>query len=340
MNKRGFNVLFVVHRYAPFPGGSEANVQNMAEGLVSRGHNVTVLAGESKGDLNKVRVTGDVNCLAQPWDLIIVHGGDVNTQNIAHVNAAVIKAPVLYLIIKPSSTDVCRHGLRYHDYIGYGTSMDIDHIKKWGVLPKARRMRYGLNPDKVISDAVCPIETDRTYFVSSGGFWPHKGHKELAHEWNRSDIDADLYLIGYGALDFAGEDTDRVKWIKGPEHNEVMAWVANANGYIMNSFEEGFGLVLVEAMMNRTPWYARNIAGAHDMKEYGTIYSTEQQLIAYLKERLHNEDPNNWMNRKKGAAVQKAYKYAMQEHTVDQAVDDIEDVLLEISMKWMKQNNG
>jgi len=312
----------------------------MAEGLVARGHNVTVLAGENKGDLNKVRVTGDINCLAAPWDLIIIHGGDVNTQNIAHVNAAVIKAPTLYLIIKPSSTDVCRHGLKYHDYIGYGTSMDIEHIKKWGVMSKARRMRYGLNPEKVITLNSAPIVIKRPYFVSSGGFWPHKGHKELADAWNRSDIEADLFLIGYGNYDAMGKDTDRVTWLSGLEHDEVMDWVAGANGYIMNSFEEGFGLVLVEAMMNRTPWYARDIAGAHDMKDYGTIYSTEQQLIGYLKERLHNEDPNNWQLKKRGAAVEKAYKYAMQEHTVDQAVDDIEDVLLEISMKWMKQNNG
>ena len=71
-------LLFVVHRYAPFPGGSEVNTQNMAEGMLARKHDVTVLAHEHQGDLNGVKVSNDYNTLLnQKWDLIIVHGGDV-----------------------------------------------------------------------------------------------------------------------------------------------------------------------------------------------------------------------------------------------------------------------
>jgi len=69
-------LLFVVHRYAPYPGGSENYVRDMAEECVSRGHEVWVFTGEHKGDLNGVRVTSDANILGQIFDLIIVHGGD------------------------------------------------------------------------------------------------------------------------------------------------------------------------------------------------------------------------------------------------------------------------
>ena len=71
-------LLFVVHRYAPYPGGSEYYVQNMAEEMLKRKHEVTVLAHEHKGDYNGVIASNDYNTiLNQPWDLIIVHGGDV-----------------------------------------------------------------------------------------------------------------------------------------------------------------------------------------------------------------------------------------------------------------------
>ena len=43
-------ILYVVHRYAPYPGGSENYVRDMAEETVSRGHDVTELACEHKGD--------------------------------------------------------------------------------------------------------------------------------------------------------------------------------------------------------------------------------------------------------------------------------------------------
>ena len=70
-------ILFVVHRYAPYPGGSEINVQNMAEELLARGHDVTVLAETHQGDYNGVKLTSDYQRLGEPWNLIIVHGGDV-----------------------------------------------------------------------------------------------------------------------------------------------------------------------------------------------------------------------------------------------------------------------
>ena len=56
-------LCFVVHRYAPFPGGSEYYVQQMAEEALSRGHDVTVLAGEHRGSLNGVKVNSEVGSL-------------------------------------------------------------------------------------------------------------------------------------------------------------------------------------------------------------------------------------------------------------------------------------
>ena len=140
-------LLFVVHRYYPFPGGSEYYVRDMAEEMLKRKHDVTVLAHEHQGDQNGVKVSNDYNTiLNQKWDLIIVHGGDVISQNVIHTYAEQMKSPVLYLIIKPSESEICIQGLKQHRFIGYGTSMDIEHIKKFKQQHKARRVRYGIVP--------------------------------------------------------------------------------------------------------------------------------------------------------------------------------------------------
>ena len=92
-------LLFAVHRYAPFPGGSEYYVQAMAEEALSRGHEVAVFAGENQGDYNGVKVTSDPQILGWPWDLIVVHGGDVGLQNFVISNATRIPSPILYMLI-------------------------------------------------------------------------------------------------------------------------------------------------------------------------------------------------------------------------------------------------
>jgi glycosyltransferase involved in cell wall biosynthesis len=308
-------LLYVVHRYVPFPGGSEYYVRDMAEESLARGHDVTVLAHEHKGDQNGVKVTNDYNILAQNWDLIIVHGGDVISQNIVHYNAFNLKFPVVYMLIKPSESDICLNGMKHHRFIAYSTSMDIEHIKKHGYLSKARRVRHGIVPDSTIVPA---LPYDKTFYVSAGGFYPHKAMIPLAEAWKRSNIKNELHLYGYGEGPMPKE-TDRVKVFFGKSKPDVMIAINNAKAYIMNSYEEGFGLVLLEAMMNHTPWFARNIAGAKDMAEYGYTYETEEQLMYYL-ETMDTLD----------AKVQSAYNYAMANHTIKQTVNDIEDILREV----------
>ena len=75
------SLLFVVHRYPPYRGGSEYYVQQMAEESLKRGYTVSVFTNDHMGDLNGVRVTSDSNILDEPFDLIIVHGGGCNNQN-------------------------------------------------------------------------------------------------------------------------------------------------------------------------------------------------------------------------------------------------------------------
>jgi glycosyltransferase involved in cell wall biosynthesis len=311
-------VLFVVHRYAPYPGGSEYYVRDMAEEMLRRKHDVTVLAHEHQGDQNGVIVSNDYNTiLNQKWDLIVVHGGDVISQNIVHVNADKLQSPVLYMIIKPSDSEVCVNGLRHHRFLGYSTSMDIEHLKKFGVESKGRRIRHGID----INSTRVPRNRQDTkkIFVSAGGFWAHKGMAPLAYDFTKANVpNMELHLYGYGEEHLIPAESHNVKCFYGKEKHEVMQAIANSDGYIMNSFEEGFGLVLLEAMMNKVPWFARDIAGAHDMCYYGTLYNNEKELINTLRKYKKND-----------RKIEDAYNYVMANHTIQDTCNDIEDVLLE-----------
>ena len=309
-------LLFVVHRYAPFPGGSEYYVQNMAEEMLRRKHDVTVLAHNHQKDYNGVKVSNDYNTiLNQKWDLIIVHGGDVISQNIVHINADKLQSPVLYLIVKPSESEVCLNGLKHHRFLGYSTTMDIEYLKKHGVLNRGRRVRHGIVPDQYVRQK----NTDKTIFVSAGGFWEHKAMTPLAEAFVKANIpNAELHLYGYGEKHLMPKETDNVKCFYGKSKTDVLLSISEADAYILNSYEEGFGLVLLEAMMNKTPWYARNIAGAKDMCYYGTVYKTEEELMELLRNHTRNEKK-----------IEDAYNYVMCNHTIQDTCNDIEDVLLE-----------
>jgi glycosyltransferase involved in cell wall biosynthesis len=309
-------LLFVVHRYAPFPGGSEYYVQNMAEEMLKRKHQVTVLAHEHQGDLNEVTVTNDYNAvLNQKWSLVIVHGGDVISQNIIHINANEMQSPVLYMIVKPSDSPTCVQGLNNHRFLGYSTSMDVEHLKKYDVMNKGRRIRHGIVPDLHLRER----NKDKKIFVSAGGFWAHKAMTPLAQAFTEAKIpNAELHLYGYGEENLMPTETDNVKCFFGKDKTDVLLAIAGAEAYIMNSYEEGFGLVLLESMMNKTPWYARNIAGAKDMCYHGTVYETEEELIKLLRKHKRNDKK-----------IEDAYNYVMCNHTIQDTANDIEDILLE-----------
>jgi glycosyltransferase involved in cell wall biosynthesis len=313
-------VLFVVHRYAPFPGGSEYYVQNMAEEMLKRQHEVFVLAHEHQGEYNGVKVSNDYQqVLNQRWDLIVVHGGDCISQNIIHANAGPLlenKQNVLYLIVKPSDSPICVNGLRQHRFLGYSTSMDVEHLRKYDVEEKGRRIRHGIPPLQYMR---AKKDYDKLTFVSAGGFWEHKAMTPLAEAFTKANIpNAELHLYGYGEQHLMPTDTHNVKCFFGKSKTDILFAIGEADAYILNSYEEGFGLVLLEAMMNRTPWYARAIAGAKDMCYYGTTYQNEQELMELLRNYEYND-----------CQVEDAYNYVMCNHTIQDTCNDIEDVLLE-----------
>ena len=315
-------ILFVVHRYAPYPGGSENNVKNMAEEMVRRGVETWVFAGQHQGDLNGVHVSNNLEILLHPWNLIIVHGGDVNVQNFVLEHAPNIPSPILYLLILPSNSPTCVKALQTARYIGASTLADWRHVKKHGVEMKCMQYRYGINLDDSVSES--PQGAFRTrygitteyMFISCGGYWPNKNMVRLVEAFRKANRkDVTLVLTGYDCWQSAPVigPTDQIKVLMMPDRREVLAGIKDADLYIMHSTSEGFGIVLLEAMLNHTPWAAYFMAGAETMRDYGFTYQWEEELIAYMRQFKGVSDLTR----------DEAYSYTVGNHTNKQCVDDI-----------------
>ena len=310
-------ILYVVHRYAPYPGGSENYVRDMAEETLGRGHEVAVFTGEHKGDWNGVRVSGDPNILMEKWDLIVVHG-DASAQNIVHMNSHIIPSDILYMIIRPVATEICLKALYNSKYIGCSSLADWDHVKKYNVLDKAVEIRHGIDPKISVGKPGFKekygIKTNKM-FLSAGGFWQNKAFDELVDSFNKSNpTDTTLILTGYdNRSNLMPAASEFVKPFLIDDRDEVMSAISEADLYVLNSYEEGFGLVLLESMLNNTPWAAKNIAGAATMREYGFVYNTQDQLIEYMKN----------FNRLGLISSDKTYDYVVNNRMISNTVDDI-----------------
>ena len=315
MNKK---ICFVVHRYAPFPGGSEYYVQQMAEECVQRHLDVTVVAGEHKGDLNGVRVTNEAEGLLDK-DLVVVHGGDVGVQNFVLSNASRINSPVLYMLIKPSESPICLQALKDVKYIGCSAPEDWEHVKKFDVENKSHKVIHGISPTDCIGTKgrfkdKYGIPKDKRMFLSCGGYWPNKKMIELAIAFEQADLkDAVLVTTGYdNRHNLMPTARGNIIPLMVEDPMDIKDAIADADCYVMNSDAEGFGLVVLESMINKTPWIARNIAGAKLLANHGQVYDTEEQLTELLKDFTRDD-----------RKVAEAYEYVIKNHLIKNTVDDI-----------------
>ena len=317
-------LLFVVHRYAPYPGGSEYYTAAMAEEALSRGHEVAVFAGEHQGEYNSVHVTSDPQILGRPWDLIVVHGGDVGVQNFVLSNASRIPSPILYMLILPSNSEVCVAALKECAYLGWSTPDDINHIRKHGQNDKARRVRHGIKLNESLGKPGFKAKHGITkrMFLSCGGYWPNKKMRELAEVFTKAGLeDAMLVTTGYdNRMDLMPTASDCVLPLMIADKTEVLSAISEADCYLMHSNQEGFGLVILESMLNQTPWISRQIAGAAMLNKFGQTYQTDGQLINLLK----NFDPIIY-------DLPAAKQHILDNHTIRSTVDDIEHIIAERS---------
>mmetsp|Transcript_56249 Transcript_56249/g.99362 ORF Transcript_56249/g.99362 Transcript_56249/m.99362 type:complete len:1015 (+) Transcript_56249:274-3318(+) len=330
-------VLFVVHRYYPYQGGSEYYVHWLASEAVERGWEVTVLADVHQGDQGKIRVTSDYYLLsAEHFHMIVVHGADCSTQDelLTRLACGSVASPVLYLLIKPSESETAYAGLQHARYLGWSTSLDLAHIHRHGQGAKAVHITHGVQPSAVGTPGVWrsrlgmpPRDSGSggRLFVSAGGFGPHKRMAELAEAFGQARREDDqLILFGYQAPHQDPEGyfarcraVPGVTVVFGGERQQVLDALSDADLYVMNSEWEGFGLVLLEAMLNGCEWAATAGAGAaDDLSEYGITYTSQKGLISTLRHFKRNSDH-----------AEKNRQICLHRFTVRTTVDQIEQVI-------------
>jgi len=313
--------LFVVHRSAPFSGGSEVYVHAMAKEAHRRGHEVAVLAGEHYGEFEGIRITNDANILMLKWDLIVVHGFGPSVQNFVLQIAKDIPSPILYMLILPSDDPASIKAMLDCKYLGWSTLSDINHLQKYNVANKAVHIRHGINPQECLGSLGFKNKYNITQrmFLSCGGYWHNKLMKELVDVFIKADIkDAVLVTTGYDNRSNLMPDPvpGKIIPLMIDDRKEVLSAILEADCYLMHSSQEGFGLVILESMLNLTPWIARDIAGPTLLKQFGKTYTSDDELITLLQ----NFNPKDF-------DLYLAEQHVISNHLIANTIDDIEAVV-------------
>lgn len=317
-------ILYVVHRYAPYQGGTENYVKDMAEETLSRGHEVWALAEQHKGDHHGVRLTSDPDVLErQTWDMIIVHGTQ-RWQQIMLRRFKRVASPTIFMPVEMPSDpeDKLKIGFRFADYVAYSTKEDYKFIELYGMKPKSVHIRHGINDAHCIGKPGFKkkhgISTKNMIF-SSGGYWRHKNMQNLIDNFEKANIeDTTLVLSGYwtdgGVYDNLSYDPKKTKAFVLDSRQDVLDAMVEADLYVLNSTREGFGIVLLEAMLNKLPWISRPTPGALDLEGFGHVYGDDEGLVEALK---------NF----KTYPVEEAYKEVTKNRLIKNTVDDIFKVI-------------
>jgi glycosyltransferase involved in cell wall biosynthesis len=143
--------------------------------------------------------------------------------------------------------------------------------------------------------------------------------RELASVFKSANLDdAVLVTTGYdNRMDLMPAASDNVIPLLLENKQDVFDAILEAECYLMHSSTEGFGLVLLESMLNGTPWISRHMAGAAMLAKFGRTYTSDEQLVNLLKD-FSREDFD----------LVAAKQYIMENHTIKSTVDDIEAVVL------------
>jgi glycosyltransferase involved in cell wall biosynthesis len=217
------------------------------------------------------------------------------------------------MIVRPEESKQIFPAMENSDYIACSTPTDWRFVKKYRQEHKSVQVNHSISKDDVaeLTNKSMGSVFD-PYCISVGGFWSHKGHKELSQGWS---VDNRLFMTGYNndrnwVPDVTDKSNQYLLFLENKE--DVLRHIRDAELLILNSQYEGFGLVLLEAMLNDTPWASTPVAGAEVLKDHGFVYNSLPELMEYIK---------------KGEYIKGDKQYVIDNHLTDTTVRQILDVL-------------
>jgi glycosyltransferase involved in cell wall biosynthesis len=115
-----------------------------------------------------------------------------------------------------------------------------------------------------VNNSAIPVSVKKPYILYTGNAYPHKNIEGLLQAWKEISVESSpLFLVLCGQEDFFFKKIQtRIKELGLSAHVHHLGFVSehtlcalyrNATACIMPSFEEGFGLPALEAMIHKTP---------------------------------------------------------------------------------------
>jgi glycosyltransferase involved in cell wall biosynthesis len=177
--------------------------------------------------------------------------------------------------------------------IALHTGISAAHIK---VVYEAPKTFAQINPQ---SPAQTPAQISAPYFLHVGTLAKHKNLPLLIEAFAKLDKHLKLVLVGGAPSSVHNNDVPNIKAAI-QKHNlqnqvvltgylsnaEVASWYANALGYVFPSYNEGFGLPILEAMQYKLPIIAANNTCLPEIAQGGALYfdpSNTDQLAVQMQ---------------------------------------------------------
>ena len=309
-------ICFVIDKYLPNVGGGTYYVQQLAEECVSRGIDVTVVTESQNDEINGVKVECKPSFLNDN-DLVVVHGSGPSPQRYVVANYKKINSRMLILPIEPSNSSELLEAAQNVYAVGCSTIEDWEWAESVGLNKNVHYIPHSINKEtnigtKGLFKKKLGIDENTKMFLSCGGYWDNKRMKQLVGAFLIANVpDSVLVTTGYCRFDNIPKDSDNVMNMYLEDVADVKNAMADADCYIMNSIIEGFGMVILEAMINKVPWIGQNIAGARLLSDFGTTYSSQEQLIEILRGDIDS------------SKVDDGYIHIVNNHLVSHTVDRI-----------------
>lgn len=188
--------------------------------------------------------------------------------------------------------------------IALHTGISADHIKVVYEAPKTfAQAKSQINPQSPARPQSSPQISD-PYFLHVGTLAKHKNLPLLIEAFAKLDKHLKLVLVGGAPSSVHNNDLPNIMAAI-QKHNlqnqviltgylsnaEVASWYANALGYVFPSYNEGFGLPILEAMHYKLPILAANNTCLPEIAQAGALYfdpSNANQLAVQMQAIVNN----------------------------------------------------
>jgi glycosyltransferase involved in cell wall biosynthesis len=180
------------------------------------------------------------------------------------------------------------------------------------------------------------VPTDRKIILTVGNLVKVKNQQTLikaVHELHRTNSEVCLYIVGGGDLErslnkiiFDLEATDYIKLVGSKPHGEIPLWMNAADVFVLPSFSESFGIVLIEALACGIPVISTVNGGAEEIiisDDFGFLQENPEDFMK-MSELIIKSLNSKWNSSKMVAYTQSFSWSTICERIIDEYITIID----------------